>query len=637
MPKSRSSTTASALVTALLLALTLSGLATALAQAPRPEPVRVATGSTPEPRFVDPARARNLATAFPEIERLFTAWVDRQRMPGAAMGIVIDGELAWVKTAGVIDVATRTPVTADTVFRIASMTKSFTAMAILKLRDESKLSLDDPVARYVPELADLPYPTRDSPALTIRHLLTHSEGFPEDNPWGDRQLAQSSETLSAWMREGIPFSNAPGIAFEYSNYGFAILGQVVARVSGQRYRDYVTANILRPLGMSASTYEAKDIPADRTARGYRREDNGWKDEPPLADGAFGSMGGLWTSARDLARYVAFLMSAYPPRDAPEAGPIRRSSAREMQQAWRSEPAAAMRRAVDAPLQLSVSSYGYGLRVSQDCEFRHIVDHGGGLPGYGSLMRWLPEHGVGLIALGNVTYASFRGLFGDARAALARTGALQPRILQPSPALVRAKADVSQLITTWDDQLASRIAADNLLLDEPAERREASYAALVAKHGACRPEAGIDAENALRGVWRMTCERGWLMVAVTLAPTMPPRVQSLNVRSVLPPDERMTKVIDAVGRLATGWDATVAQSLAAPGFDVERMRRQLAAAGSQWGACRVGEPLAGDGSRDSVVRLTCDRGPLVVRLGLDPTTGRLTRLDIMPADDRACVP
>ena len=78
-------------------------------------------------------------------------------------------------------------------FRIASMTKSFTAMAILKLRDEGKLSLDDPAERYVPELKALKYPTTDSPRITIRHLLSHAEGFPEDNPWGDQQLAATED------------------------------------------------------------------------------------------------------------------------------------------------------------------------------------------------------------------------------------------------------------------------------------------------------------------------------------------------------------------------------------------------------------------------------------------------------------
>jgi serine-type D-Ala-D-Ala carboxypeptidase/endopeptidase len=190
------------------------------------------------------------------------------------------------------------------------MTKSFTALSILKLRDEGKLSLDDPVTRYMPELADLPYPTKDSPVLTIRHLLTHSEGFPEDNPWGDRQLGRSDETMQDWLRAGIPFSTAPGTAFEYSNYGFAILGQVVARASGRPYADYVHEQILLPLGMRSSTFDVAAVPREHIALGYISQDNNdWREEPILAHGAFGSMGGLWTSARDLARYVAFLMSA----------------------------------------------------------------------------------------------------------------------------------------------------------------------------------------------------------------------------------------------------------------------------------------------------------------------------------------
>jgi CubicO group peptidase (beta-lactamase class C family) len=147
---------------------------------------RFAEGSVPPPKVADPQRKQKLAAAFPEIEKLFLAYAQRANMPGAVMGIIVDGELVWVKATGVRETTDKAPVTPDTVFRIASMTKSFTAMSILKLRDEGKLSLDDPVARYIPAFADLPYPTKDSPVITIRHLLTHSEGFPEDNPWGDR-------------------------------------------------------------------------------------------------------------------------------------------------------------------------------------------------------------------------------------------------------------------------------------------------------------------------------------------------------------------------------------------------------------------------------------------------------------------
>src|SRR5439155_11512422 len=194
--------------------------------------------------------------------------------------------------------------------------------------------------------------------------------------------------LSQMMRGGIPFSTSPGTAYEYSNYGFAILGRVVSNVSGMRYDEYVAANILRPLGMTSTTLEASKVPADRLAHGYRWEDNRWKDEPLLPHGAFGSMGGMLTSVRDLSRYVAAFLSAWPPRDGPETAPIRRASLREMQQVWRPAPASVTRTASDA-IQLNAGGYGFGLRISQTCSFAHLVSHGGGLPGFGSTMQWLP--------------------------------------------------------------------------------------------------------------------------------------------------------------------------------------------------------------------------------------------------------
>jgi CubicO group peptidase (beta-lactamase class C family) len=605
-----------------------------LAPVTQAQKTRVATGSVPPSTFKDPERKQKLAAAFPEIEKLFKA--SAERMPGAVMGIIVDGELVWVKAAGIREAENKAPVTTDTVFRIASMTKSFTAMAILKLRDEGKLSLDDPVSRYVPALADLSYPTGDSPVLTIRHLLTHSEGFPEDNPWGDRQLAQTDETIRAWMKAGIPFSTAPGTAFEYSNYGFAILGQVVAKASGKPYADYVRDNILRPLGMKASTFEMSEVPREQIALGYRREDNAWKAEPILAHGSFGSMGGLWTTAPDLARYVAFLMSAFPPRDEPEHGPIKRSSAREMQQLWRFSPGSVFRPTVDAPLQMSVSGYGYGLGVSQDCRFPYVIGHGGGLPGYGSLMRWLPDYGVGLIAMGNLTYGGFGGLFNDAVTALHRTGALQPRVVKPSPALLAAQADISQLIIKWDDALANRITADNFFLDAPAEARKGRWQALAQDHGTCRPATSIDPENALRGGWRMMCDRGWLDVFVTLAPTTQPKVQAIGITPVLPPDAEMTKVVESIVKLLGSWDQKTLEAIAGKDLNVEKVRRQVTAAAA-WGACKIGEPLGGNGTRNSVIRLTCDGGPLVARIALDPETHKLANLDLVPLREQRCVP
>ena len=472
-----------------------------------------------------------LATAFADIDRLFTDFATQQHVPGAAWGIVVDGELAHAGASGVRDIASKAPVDADTVFRIASMTKSFTAMSILKLRDQGKLSLEDLAEKYVPEMKGLAYPTSDSPRITIRHLLSHAEGFPEDNPWGDRQLADSDEQLSQMIKGGIPFSNAPGIAYEYSNYGFAILGRIVSNVSGEKYTDFVTANILKPLGMMSTSLEPSTVPTNRLAHGYRWEDNAWKNEPLLSNGSFGSMGGMLTSVRDLSRYVGVFLSAWPPRDGPETAPIKRSSLREMQQVWRPAPASVTRDGSTGAVQLNTGGYGFGLRISQSCSFRHVVSHGGGLPGFGTVMTWLPEHGVGIIAFGNLTYTGWGRVATEAFERLSKSGGMVPRLATPSPALTRARDAVSRLIVSWDDTLADEIAAENLFLDQSKNRRRVEIERLRENIGACTPGSGFDdLPNALRGRWTMSCEKGKLEVAITLAPTMPPKVQMLEVRA-----------------------------------------------------------------------------------------------------------
>lgn len=472
-------------------------------------------------------RLSRVRAALPDIDAAVSAFATRSHVPGIAYAVLVDGALVHTGTGGMRDVATKARVTVDTVFRIASMTKSFTALCILKLRDEGKLSLDDPAERWVPELKTLRYPTSDAPRLTIRHLMTHAAGFPEDNPWGDQQLAASEGDFTRMLATGIPFSTAPGTAYEYSNYGFAILGRIVSRVSGMPYAQYVKRSILDPLGLTATTLEPKAVPASQIAVGYRWEDEQWKVEPPLPDGAFGAMGGMLTSTRDLAKYVGFLMSAWPARSGPDPGPVGRASLREMQQPWRARPATATVNAANAPV-LNNLAYGYGLGVRQTCDYRQIVSHSGGLPGFGSQMRWLVDEGIGFIAMGNLTYTAWSGVLDQATEILAKAGAVVRRQPEPSAALLAAKADVTSLILKWDDALADRVAAVNLFLDESKDRRRRHIESLRAQVGTCRPEGPFDVENALRGAWTLTCERGSLRVAITLAPTIPPKVQYLSV-------------------------------------------------------------------------------------------------------------
>ena len=242
----------------------------------------------PPPRFADPDRVAKLKSAMPDIDRLFRAYATDKKIPGMVWGVVIDGQVAHLGSFGVRDRASNAPVTPDTAFRIASMTKSVTALAVLKLRDDGRLSLEDPVSRWIPAFARMERPTRDTPPLTIRQLLSHSAGFPEDNPWGDQQLSATDAMLDDWLAKGIPFSTPPGTRYEYSNYAFGLLGRVVTKAAGVPYEQYVRAEILSKLHMDGSTFQFADVPAARRAIGYRLKPDGtYAEEPPLPHGVFG--------------------------------------------------------------------------------------------------------------------------------------------------------------------------------------------------------------------------------------------------------------------------------------------------------------------------------------------------------------
>ena len=156
---------------------------------------------------------------------------------------------------------------ADTVFRIASMSKSFTASAVLLLRDAGSLALDDPAATYVPELADWTYGSADAAPITIRQLLTMTAGFPTDDPWGDRQQGLPIQAFDELLAHGVSFNWAPGTRFEYSNLGYAILGRVVTEASGVLYDEFIRTRLLAPLRMDRTGFEPGEFPDGNLARG----------------------------------------------------------------------------------------------------------------------------------------------------------------------------------------------------------------------------------------------------------------------------------------------------------------------------------------------------------------------------------
>src|SRR5579871_2335164 len=139
------------------------------------------------PYFQDKHRLLNLQSIFNKIDEMYQTYAKTHHLPGYAFGIMLDGKLIHTGSGGYTDIQQKIPATCQSMFRIASVTKSFTAMAILKLRDQGKLRLDDCVHLYIPEIKGQKL-TQDSPDITIRDLLTHSAGFPTDDPWGDRNL-----------------------------------------------------------------------------------------------------------------------------------------------------------------------------------------------------------------------------------------------------------------------------------------------------------------------------------------------------------------------------------------------------------------------------------------------------------------
>ncbi len=469
-----------------------------------------------------------LSEVIPAVDRLFADFKLDTNTPGLVYGIVANGRLVHVKALGVQDIKSNRPATADSLFRIASMTKAFTALAILKLRDDGKLSLDATAETYVPELRGWRYPTPDSPRITVRDLLSHTAGFVDDNPWGDRQQPLPEEEFTAMLRAGVPFSRPPGTGYEYSNFGYALLGRIVANVSGMPYRNYVEASILRPLGMNSTGFEVREWPLERRAIGYRWENNAWSEEPTMAHGSFGAMGGLQTSANDYAKYVAWLLSAWPPRDGPETGPVRRASVRELGQGLNFVQSVRRPGKTGPDACRQASGYGKGMRVAVDCELGMTLAHGGGYPGYGSYVLLLPEHNVGIFAFSNRTYNGSSPQVWDTAVALHKAGALKGRVLPVSTHLAAAYAAAGAIYRAGDVAAARDRLAMNFLMDRSAKSWRTTLATLKSSVGACDTVSPISPTGNLSGTFTWRCDRGRINGNLLLGPTLEPSIQELRL-------------------------------------------------------------------------------------------------------------
>jgi len=260
----------------------------------------------------------------------YRAALKQSGIAGSSLTIVRDGRTLLAATEGLQNVERREPVTAGTIYHWASITKTFTGIAIMQLRDRGLLSLDDPVVKYVPELRLAHNPFGDIAQVRIRHLMSHSGGFRASTwPWGGDEPWHPFEPTS-WTQLAamLPYTDvqfAPGSKYSYSNPGVIFLGRIIESLSGDDYEVYVTKNILMPLGMHETFFDrAPYYLLPRRSHSYFREDDGLHEARFDFDtGITVSNGGLNAPLTDMAKYVSFLLGT------DDNAVLKRSSLEEM--------------------------------------------------------------------------------------------------------------------------------------------------------------------------------------------------------------------------------------------------------------------------------------------------------------------
>ena len=330
-----------------------------------------------------------LQTLVPDIERLAATTVAKYRLPGMALGIIRNRELAWFGGFGAADLDSGKKPTASTIARIASVTKTFTTTAIMQLRDAGQLKLDDPLAQHIPEFASARAIRGDVNGVTLRRLLTHRAGLVTESPthgWHDLDFPSREEMLGKLPETGIVIPQDS--AFKYSNLAFGLLGEVVYRITGTPYIEYVHANIIEPLGLASTVFDLTDELRPHFFVGYNPTP--YQDRPERAPYAhlngISAAGQLHSTVSDLAKWVSFQFQT-DGGDRRGAQVLKGSTLVEIQQPQYVEPDWSAGQCL-------------GWRATRIGD--HIYhNHGGGIHGFGTQVWFNVPRKTGVVVLINI--------------------------------------------------------------------------------------------------------------------------------------------------------------------------------------------------------------------------------------------
>ncbi len=315
--------------------------------------------------------------------------LNRWPTAGLAVGVVRGGKLAWFHGHGVTDITTGTPVTEDTVFRIDSVTKTFTAVAVMQLWEQGLVDLDAPARDYLRAYRLIPARAGFRP-VTLRHLLTHTAGVRAVRHaadlarpalgWGTR-ADRPVPPLAGYYRGGLHIDTEPGSRWAYSNNGFATLGQIVEDVSGMPFARYLREHLFGPLGMENSDIVRSERVRPWLATGYTLGRDGLKAVTDLENVPAGG-GAIYSSSADMARYAAALLGAASAR-----GPVLKPETLAVMFAPHYQP------------DPRIPGMGLGFFRSEAGGHR-IVGHDGIWKGFHAAMALAPDDGIGVLAFAN---------------------------------------------------------------------------------------------------------------------------------------------------------------------------------------------------------------------------------------------
>ena len=341
-----------------------------------------------------------------EVRRIRNHWPT----VGLAVGVIRDGSLGFFSGQGLADIDSDTPITQNTVFRIASITKTFTAIAVMQLWERGSVDLDAPANQYLRAFKLIPArPGFRQP--TVQHLLTHTAGIRELlHPWGLLRMRDLGETvkrgrpvpsLAEYYKGGLRVDAEPGTRFTYSNHGFATLGQIVEDVSGKPLARCFRERIFEPLGMADTDLVRSERVTSRLATGYELRSHGAEAVPDYEVITFPG-GGVYSTPRDMARYVAALLAG----GAGEHGVVL-------------EPET-LTTMFEPQYQPDPQIPGIGLAFFRTDLGGHLgIEHDGILPGFDSQIFLAPDAGVGVMAFANGAKRGMHWLMPEASGVLRR--------------------------------------------------------------------------------------------------------------------------------------------------------------------------------------------------------------------------